>query len=140
MAKVQIPKLKSLPASGARRYEQAHFIWIILSGWVLFNPGKTITYGELAKLLGYQPQAGITLGNALGIVSLYCLYNDLPPLSCIVVIKDTNTPGWEDLIPKGSTLEEEQRKVWNTKWHLYRTPSSGTLRRTREELEWADYL
>jgi hypothetical protein len=56
---------------------------IVLSG------RKTITYGELAELMGYGKQAGRTLAGALGLVSIYCLYNGLPPLSVIVVRKDT---------------------------------------------------
>ncbi len=56
----QIPKLKSLASAGARRYELAHFIWIILAGWVLHHNGETLTYGELAGFLGYEPQAGRT--------------------------------------------------------------------------------
>lgn len=135
-----IPKLKALPSTGARRYEQAHFIWIALSGWITHQKGETITYGELAELLGYDAQAGRTLAEALGMVSLYCLYNDLPPLSCIVVAKNSNTPGWEGMIPNGSSLTKEQKKVWKTKWHLFRTPSPGTFRRVKEELKWDDFI
>ncbi|WP_407261984.1 hypothetical protein, partial [Klebsiella quasipneumoniae] len=106
-----IPKIKSFPEVGSRREEQAHFVWIALTSWCLFNKNKTITYGELAKLIGYPAQAGRTLAEALGTVSLYCLYNDLPPLSCIVVAKNTNHPGWEGMIPSNSSLEKEQNKV-----------------------------
>ncbi|EMW6876215.1 hypothetical protein AAFF89_003953 [Providencia stuartii] len=137
---MNIPKLKSLSHSGARREEQACFIWITLTGWVAHNKNKTITYGQLAELLGYSPQAGRTLSEALGTVSLYCLYNNLPPLSCIVVSKNTNTPGWEGMIPSDSSLEEEQNRVWNTSWNLYRTPSISTFRRTREQLDFDDYI
>jgi hypothetical protein len=135
-----VPKLKKLPASGSRRHEQAHFIWIILSGWVLFNKGKTLSYGELAEFLGYSPQAGRTLADPLGIVSIYCLENNLPPLSCIVVAKGSNTPGWEGMIPTDSTLELEQNKVWNTRWHLFRVPSVGTFRKAQEQLDWSSYI
>ena len=135
-----IPLLKPLPSAGARRYEQAHFVWAALSAWVVHRNGDLITYGELAKLLGYEPQAGRTLAEALGVVSLYCLYNDLPPLSCIVVPKNSDTPGWEGMIPAGSTSKKEQIKVWKTNWHLYRTPTPGTFRRVRAELNWDDYV
>ena len=135
-----IPKIKSFPEVGSRREEQAHFVWIALTSWCLFNKNKTITYGELAKLIGYPAQAGRTLAEALGTVSLYCLYNDLPPLSCIVVAKNTNHPGWEGMIPSNSSLEKEQNKAWETSWNLYRTPSVGTLRRAREELNWDEFI
>ena len=137
---MSIPKIKAFPETGSRREEQAHFIWIALSSWCLFNKNKTITYGELAKLIGYSAQAGRTLAEALGTVSLYCLYNNLPPLSCIVVAKNSNSPGWEGMILSGSSLEKEQERVWSTSWNLYRTPTVGTLRKTREELNWDDFI
>ncbi len=136
----KIPKIKPLPSTGARRYEQAHFVWIALAGWTQHRVGKTLTYGELAKLLGYGAQAGHTLSKALGMISLYCRYNDLPPLSCIVVAKNSNTPGWEGMVPKGSSLTKEQKRVWKTQWHLFRTPSPGTFRRVQEELVWEDFI
>lgn len=135
-----IPTLKRLPTSGARRHEQAHFVWIALAAWVQHHKNQTITYGELAELLGYDPKAGRTLTEALGTVSLYSLYNNLPPLSCIVVAKNSNTPGWEGMIPENSNLAKEQQRVWNTDWHLFRTPTPGTFRRVREELNWDDVI
>lgn len=135
-----IPKLKPLPRSGARRHEQAHFIWIALSGWVQHHRGETITYGQLAELLGYEPQAGRTLAEPLGAVSLYCLYNGLPPLSCIVVGRNSNSPGWEGMIPDGSSLVQEQKRASKVSWHHFRTPTPGTFRRVREELDWDEFM
>jgi len=136
----KISHLKKLPSSGARQYEQAHFIWNVLAAWVQYRKKELITYGELAIILGYEPQAGRTLAPALGMVSLYCLYNDLPPLSCIVVAKGSKKPGWEGMIPENSTSAKEQKKVWKTNWHLYRTPTAGTFRKVKEELSWNDYI
>lgn len=136
----QIPKLKRLELTGARRNEQAHFVWIVLTGWVQYRNGKTVTYGELAELMGYERQAGRTLAEALGMVSLYCLYNGLPPLSCIVVARNSNAPGWEGMIPHGSSVLKEQKRVWKTKWLQFRTPLPGTFRRVKEELNWNDFI
>ena len=133
-----IPKVKSLPTSGARRYEQAHFIWNALAAWVKYNKDRTITYGELAEILGYERRTGVTLAHALALVSQYCLYNDLPPISCIVVSRTTKKPGWEGLVSGGSSLKREQRRVWQTPWHLFRTPTVGTFRRVKEEFDWND--
>ncbi len=138
MAK-NIPLLRPLPSVGARRYEQAHFVWSALAAWVVHRNRELVTYGQLAELLGYSPQAGRTLAEPLGLVSLYCLYNDLPPLSCIVVGAESNKPGWEEMIPNNSTLKREQKRVWRTDWHLYRTPTPGTFRRVKDELKWSDY-
>lgn len=132
-----IPKLKLFTAHGARRYEQAHQIWLILSGWVMMNK-KVMTYGELAKLMGYKSQAGRTLGEALGIVSKYCLYNKLPPLSVIVVNAVTNLPGWEGMVRKGYSVEEEQSNVFDIKWYLYRAPTVTTFKKTNEQIEFSE--
>lgn len=135
-----VPKIKKFPTKGARRQDQAHVIWVILTSYVLFNKGKTITYGELAELMGYEsPQMGKNLAQALGIVSTYCLYNDLPPLSCIVV-KRNGDIGWEGMIPEKSSLENEQKRVWNTDWHLYRTPTTATFRKVNENLTFNDVI
>lgn len=138
--KEDVPKLKVLPVKGACREEQAHFIWIALVSWTTCNRNQLIEYGQLAQLLGYSPQAGRTLSDALGKVSLYCLYNDLPPLSCIVVDKTSKVPGWLGMIPSGSSLETEQQKVHETRWNLYRTPSVGTFRKVRSHLNFDEFV
>lgn len=134
-----VPKLKKFVEGEVRRYEQAHIIWGILSGWIAIKK-KTITYGELAELMGYSPHAGRTLGAALGIVSIYCLYNKLPPISVIVVGKVTKVPGWQEMIRHGETLESEQKLVFSTPWYTYRTPTVGTLRKANDHLNWKDYI
>lgn len=134
-----VPKLKPFVPGETRRYEQAHIIWVILTGIVL-SGRKTITYGELAELMGYGKQAGRTLAGALGLVSIYCLYNGLPPLSVIVVRKDTEEPGWLDMIRNGKTLQDEQKEVHQTDWHHYRVPLVGTFRKANDSLNWKEVL
>lgn len=136
---LDVPKLKSFVPGDTRRYEQAHIIWIILTGIVL-SGRKSITYGELAELMGYGKQAGRTLAGALGLVSIYCLYNGLPPLSVIVVRKNTDEPGWLDMIRHGRTLQDEQKEVHQTYWHHFRVPSVGTFRKANESLNWQQVL
>ena len=138
--KAEVPKLKTLPVKGSCREEQAHFIWIALVSWTTFNPGKTIEYGQLAQMLGYSAQAGRTLSDALGTVSLYCLYNDLPPLSCIVVEKNSGVPGWEGMIPRGSSVAAEQKKVGEICWGRYQTPAVETFRMVRDRLQFDDFV
>jgi hypothetical protein len=45
--------------------EQAHFVWIALTSWCLFNKNKTITYENLRKLMGILRKQS-ALAEALG--------------------------------------------------------------------------
>lgn len=48
---------------------------------------------------------------------------DLLQLDCIVV-KRNGDIGWNSSAREKSSLENEQKRVWNTDWHLYRTPTT----------------
>ena len=63
-------------------------IWQILMGKA--HNRQTLTYGMLAKLLGYGG-AGM-LGGHLEPVALYCRQNDLPPLTALVVEQSMGVP------------------------------------------------
>jgi hypothetical protein len=122
---------------GERHHIQAQQIWQILAAFVVGatrrpSDRRTLTYGDLALAMGYDdPRAGHTLGRQLGIVGKYCLMNDLPCLNSIVVDK-TGVPGESVLITPGRTLEQEHKQVFNTRWHEYRRPTTGTLRQVGE--------
>ncbi|MEJ5067435.1 hypothetical protein WH292_06070 [Enterobacter sp. MYb186] len=135
-----IPELKEFTPGDTRRYEQAHMIWFILSGHIHANQkdGTFITYGELAELMGYGRRAGRGLREALALVSLYSLYNKLPPMSVVVVNQDTEEPGFQDMLRPGYSLADEQNAVFNTNWYRYRVPSPGTFRKVAENLSWDD--
>jgi len=68
--------------------ERACQIWAVLA-WAARNR-QTLTYGDLGKLLGV-PAAG--LGNLLEPIQSYCLVEKLPPLTVIVVQKESGLPG-----------------------------------------------
>jgi hypothetical protein len=89
-----------------------------------------ITYGEAAVLMGYKPNAGRTLGRALGIISKFCSQNDLPRLNSIVVDLETGTPG--DGIPTDfqGSFEDMQREVAQYKWFNIIAPTRRALRDT----------
>lgn len=66
---------------------------ISLLKYVIDNQDDSIiTYGDLVKKLpfDYNPR---NLDKPLGVISSACLANDLPPISSIVVNKDTRLPG-----------------------------------------------
>jgi len=124
-------------ARGDRLYVQAQRIWLILTGFVsspLREKGdrKTITYGELAERMGYDPRAGHTLGRQLGIVGKCCLENDLPALNAIVVTALEGAPGDEVVLKPGRKIKQEQRAVHEQDWYEVGVPSTGMLRRVWE--------
>ena len=79
---------------------------------------QTITYGQLAKILGFK-RAG-TVGNMLGYILAYCPAHDLPPLTALVVNRQTGLPG------KGFTIENvsvEQERVFRFDWFSLMPPT-----------------
>ncbi len=124
---------------GARIWAQAEQIWIILSGFVMFSRvesegPKTITYGELAKLMGYDSAlAGHTLGRPLELIGRLCLRSGLPPLNVIVVSKETGFPGAEVLLRPGSSVATDQQAVAAVDWFSWRAPTANSFRTIWEE-------
>jgi hypothetical protein len=122
----------------ARRHEQALQAYIIISSFVAHGcsgrMGRVgiITYGELAKLMGYSVQAGRTLDVALGTIARYCLANELPLLNVMVVNAETGEPGDEVILRKETSLEEEQNTVGEFGWFAYRPPSMKAFREAYE--------
>jgi hypothetical protein len=125
---------------GDRLYVQAQRIWLILVAFAesplrKTSDPKTITYGELAELMGYPDRrAGHMLGRQLGIVGYYCKINDLPALNSIVVNQTTGEPGDEVVLRRGRTVDDEQRAVMAQDWFAIRIPTTGTLRKVWEVL------
>jgi hypothetical protein len=68
--------------------ERAHQIWPVLA-WAARNR-QVITYAILGKLIGVPQYA---LGQLLEPIQSYCLLNELPPLTILVVKHQTGMPG-----------------------------------------------
>ena len=134
-----IPEIKRYDI-GDRIYVQAQRIWLILVAFVkgpTRKPGdpKTITYGEVAELMGYPDRrAGHMLSRQLGIIGEYCRLNDLPALNSIVVNQTTGVPGEDVLLRDGRTVKEEQRAVMIEDWFSLRIPTTGTLRKVWDSM------
>jgi hypothetical protein len=70
------------------RSERASQIWAVLA-WAATHR-QSITYSQLARLVGV-PAAG--LGQLLEPIQSYCLVEELPPLTAIVVQQGSGLPG-----------------------------------------------
>ena len=130
----EIPPIRRYKA-GDRLYVQAQQMWLILVAFVCSpmrrpNDPKTITYGDLAELMGYTDRrAGHMLSRQLGIIGEFCRLNNLPTLNSIVVIQATGVPGEDVLLRHGRTVKQEQRDVIRQDSFSFGVPSTGTLRK-----------
>lgn len=91
-------------------------IWLVQIGKA--HNRQTMTYGDLARLLGFKG-AG-TLANMLGHVFYYCRQHELPPLTCLVVNHETGLPG-EGLT--GVDLNRAGEQVYAFDWFAIYPPS-----------------
>ncbi len=103
---------------GARVWMQAELAWSILSVLVMYakhNPGfpQTVTYGELAKLMGYdKPGAAHTLSRPLALIGDLCLKSDLPPLNVMVVSRRPRHQARRCCCGRGQRWKLTRRRLW----------------------------
>ena len=100
-------------------------IWLILISKA--SNRQTLTYGDLADMLGYRG-AG-TLANILDHIMRFCLNNGLPPLTVIVVSQDTGLPG-VGLIE--ADLNADREAVYKYDWFAMFPPTPEELRAARQ--------
>jgi hypothetical protein len=105
----------------ATRPNRALQIWLILIG--LAKNRQTITYGGLAKLLGYKG-AGV-FGDTLGHIMFYCKQNELPELTVLVIDAEGGVPMEPQLTPSFDTARE---KVYKYDWYSIFPPSPDELK------------
>ena len=72
-------------------YNRAMQIWLVLIG--MAHNRQTMTYGALARTLGYTSQGAQFVTRLLDPVMRYCQENNLPPLTVLVVNSETGKPG-----------------------------------------------
>jgi hypothetical protein len=117
---------------GDRHHVQAQRIWLILVAVVMRRTDPeaipTITYGELASHMRYDPRAGRTLSRPLGMVGWFCLDHGLPALNSIVVNATTMKPGHDVVTKPGRNWREEQRLVADLDWWSLRVPAASAFR------------
>jgi len=93
------------------RSERASQIWAVLA-WAA-RSRQSITYGQLAKLIGV-PAAG--LGQLLEPVQSFCLLKKLPPLTVLVVQQETGLPGPGFVGATATEFARAQADVFSTDW------------------------
>ena len=120
---------------GDRVYVQAQQIWLILTARAMLCPPmgpdlrkSLLYYGDLADAMGKDRKAGITLARQLGIVGVYCIDHELPPLNVIVVNQQTGQPGVDVVLSPGSSVHQDQRRVFRHDWFGIRPPSIKALK------------
>ena len=101
-------------------HERATQVWAVLA-WAARNR-QILTYEILSQLIGV-PAHG--LANTLNHVQRYCMQNDLPPLTSIVVKKETGLPG-EGFIA-AQDIPRNQGRVFNHDWLAPGAPSASDL-------------
>lgn len=101
--------------SDPTRPERALQVWIILISCA-YNR-QTLTYSDLAERIGYQDLRPV--GQVLDYVWVYCQQNDLPPLTGLVVSKNTGLPGGG----MGDYTLADQEIVFTYNWYNIVPPS-----------------
>lgn len=97
------------------RPERALQVWIILIACA--HSRQTLTYSNLADRMGYQDVRPI--GQVLDYFFHYCIQHDLPPLTGLVVNKNTGLPG-EGM---GEYDFSDQEQVFTYDWYNVIPPS-----------------
>lgn len=100
-------------------------IWQILIAYA--HHRRTLTYGQLAKILGFQG-AG-TLAPILGHLMYFCQQRRLPPLTVIVVNQETGLPG-NGLV--GADLNADREKVFDYNWFGLYPPSPEEFKQAKQ--------
>lgn len=98
--------------------------WQILVGMAMNR--QTTTYLGLSRLM-YKKDAQGVLDKILGHIAYYCIDNDLPPLTSIVVGKGRGTPG-RDIPVDLSTIDEQRESVYDFDWYNVYPPSEDDLK------------
>lgn len=98
--------------------------WQILIGAAMNR--QTLTYKLLSEKMYGKPAAGV-LNEILGHIAYYCLDEDLPPLTAIVV-NSTGIPGHG--IPIDQTnIDAQREQVFNHDWYDVYPPDEEQLAR-----------
>lgn len=92
------------------RYQRSMQIWILLTSATIER--KTYTYGEIADILGFEG-AGV-MGQFLGLIMRLCENDEYPPLTILVVNKETGLPG--DGLSTIDKVNSDRERVFNFNW------------------------
>ena len=102
--------------------ERAAQIWSILA--LAARNRQVLSYDMVSKAIGV-PRAG--LGRLLEPVQSYCLINELPPLTVLVVKESSGIPGEGFIAAKD--IPEAQASVFAYDWLKHKAPSPEVLQK-----------
>src|SRR5687768_18582462 len=103
-----------------RREERAQQLWSLLA-WAATNR-QILTYSIIAKLTGVPP---VSIGDFLRPIQQFCIENDLPALTSIVVQEESGIPG-EGFIA-AEDVPAAQAEVFQHSWLETAAPSAEQL-------------
>lgn len=106
-------------------YERAAQIWAVLA-WAAHNR-QVLTYSILSKLTGV---ASVGLGQCLEPIHEYCLENNLPPLTILVVSSDTGLPS--SGFKAAEDIPATQLQVFGYDWLEHGAPKVALLEATKK--------
>jgi hypothetical protein len=108
----------------SRHPDRAVQAWLILVSAA--KNRQTLTYEGLSLLM-YRRKAQGVLDKILGHVAFYCIDQELPPLTSIVVGKKRGTPG-ADIPIDLEQRDSERERVYAADWYDIYPPSAEELR------------
>ncbi|MCS4534011.1 hypothetical protein [Neisseria montereyensis] len=103
-------------------------VWLILLSAAMNR--QTMTYTDLSVKM-YEHYAAGVLGGILEYIAVYCNQNELPPLTAIVVNKETGLPGLS--IPVEADLNRVREQVYQFDWYSIFPPTEQEFENTKEK-------
>lgn len=101
-------------------YHAANVVWRILVQAA--SNQKTVSYSEIAPAINSNP---LSVRLALEPIQYYCIENKLPPLTSIVIGKNTSIPGKGFIGWDVDDLATAHAQVFNKNWAAEQNPFEG---------------
>ena len=102
--------------------ERATQLWAVLA--FAARNRQTLTYDLAAQLIGVARQG---IGQLLEPIQSYCLLNDLPPLTSLVVARDTGLPSYGFTAADAANVPAVQARVYEHDWLVIGCPTPDQL-------------
>ena len=99
------------------RYERAAQVWAVLA-WAAKHR-QTVIYQQLGQLTGMHTPG---LGSVLDPIQAYCTKHNLPPLTVLVVSKETGLPGQGFTAAQAVQVASDQATVFAFDWLAHGNP------------------
>ncbi|QWC00203.1 hypothetical protein KHQ88_01155 [Mycoplasmatota bacterium] len=94
----------------SRKISASYKAWDILVD--LANEHRTIYYQDLGDQIGYSPQS---VGSVLSLLQNHCIWKDIPPITVLVINKETDMPGI-GYRERYGRVEKDTEETFKYKW------------------------